>query len=66
MRKIEEIEGAIRGLSPAELADFRRWFAEFDADAWDRQLEADSKSGALGGLLNEAIQDRREGRCTDR
>ena len=44
MSKIEEIEGAVRGLSDDELSAFRAWFAEFDADVWDRQFEADVKA----------------------
>jgi hypothetical protein len=39
------------------LAEFRRWFAEFDAAAWDRQLEADATAGKLDALLAEAEDD---------
>jgi hypothetical protein len=39
--KIENIENEVRSLTAAELAAFRKWFAEFDAEAWDRQLERD-------------------------
>ena len=35
---VEEIERAVRKLSPEELAAFRAWFAEFDAEVWDRQF----------------------------
>jgi hypothetical protein len=66
MSTIEEIEGAVRSLSPKELAAFRSWFAEFDADAWDRQLEEDAAAGRLDALAAEALMDLREGRCTDR
>ena len=66
MTTIEEIEGAVRSLSPKELAAFRSWFAEFDADAWDRQIENDATSGRLDDLAAEALNDLREGRCTSR
>jgi hypothetical protein len=47
MSKIDDLERRVQGLSPAELAAFRVWFAEFDASAWDRQFEADVNSGKL-------------------
>lgn len=39
------------------LAALRRWFAEFDAAAWDRELEADVANGELNGLIREAAED---------
>ena len=66
MSTVPEIEDAVRRLSPDELAAFRLWFAEFDADAWDRQFEQDVTHGKLDKLANEAVDDLREGRCTDR
>lgn len=65
MPTIQDIEEAVRQLSPEALAEFRRWFAEFDAAAWDRQLESDTRNGKLNGLAEEALDDFREGRCTD-
>jgi hypothetical protein len=65
MTTIQEIEDAIRRLPAAELAALRAWFAEFDAAAWDRQLEQDAAAGRLDALANEAVEDLREGRCTD-
>lgn len=35
----------IEGLSADELARFREWFDEFDAEVWDRQFAEDAKSG---------------------
>lgn len=54
MSTIEFIEQQIKKLSPAELAEFRRWFAEFDADAWDAQIEKDAGAGKLDQLANQA------------
>lgn len=65
MSTIQEIEEAVRRLSPLDLERFRHWFSEFDAEAWDRQLERDVAAGRLDGLADEALSDRREGRCTD-
>jgi hypothetical protein len=66
MSTIEEIEDAVRRLSPEQRAAFRAWYAEFDADEWDRQLEADVAAGRLDWLVAEARNDLEEGRCTDR
>jgi hypothetical protein len=65
MSTVQEIQDAVRHLSSDELAAFREWFAEFDAGLWDRQLEADVATGRLDKLADEALQDLREGRCTD-
>jgi hypothetical protein len=62
---VQEIEQAIRRLSPEELAAFRAWFAAFDADVWDRQFEEDVTAGRLDALADEALRDLHEGRCTE-
>jgi hypothetical protein len=66
MITIQQLENAVRQLSPEELATFRVWFAEFDADEWDRQFEADVSAGRLDWLVEKGRRDLREGRCTDR
>lgn len=62
MSTIQEIERAVSGLSSDELTEFRRWFLEFDAAAWDRQLEEDVAAGRLDALADEALSDLRDGR----
>ena len=65
MSTVQDIEKAIRQLSPEDLAAFRTWFAVFDAERWDQQFEEDVAAGRLEYLAQEAIQELREGRCTD-
>jgi hypothetical protein len=65
MNSISEIEIAVKKLSRDELSAFRDWFQEFDAEAWDKQFEADVMTGRLDALAEEALRDLREGRCTD-
>jgi hypothetical protein len=65
MSTIEEIEDAIRKLPAQNLAELRAWFAEFDAEAWDRQFEQDVHEGRLDSLADEALSDLRGGRCTE-
>ncbi len=65
MSTAEEIESAVSGLPPEELRRFRTWFDQFDADSWDRQWEEYVKAGRLDHLADKAIQDFRQGRCTE-
>jgi hypothetical protein len=62
MSKTEKIARTVEEPSVDELSAFRAWFAEFDADACDRQFEAEFRFGGkrghavecrhrLGGLL---------------
>ena len=64
MSRIEQIESQIKELDPAELDVFRRWFLEFDAEIWDRQIEADAHSGKLLSLAERAIEDHKAGKST--
>ncbi len=61
MDDIESIERAIAALLPSALAEFRRWFAEFDVAAWDAQIERDAASGKLDQLAAEALADSQSG-----
>ncbi len=65
MSTVTEIETAIRSLPEKDRAVLRAWFAEFDAEEWDRQIERDDAEGRLDAMMKEALQDSREGRCTD-
>jgi hypothetical protein len=59
---VEKLELLIRSLSPDELAKFREWFAEFDAQVWDRQIEADAAAGKLDRLIEESMADHKAGK----
>jgi len=65
MSRVASIESQVKDLSPEELAAFREWFAQFDAEAWDRKFEADAKSGKLDSLAERALRDHEAGRSTD-
>jgi len=62
MTTVAAISGAVRRLPKRELARFRKWFAEYDAAVWDRQLSADSRAGKLDRLIRDAQRDHRAGR----
>lgn len=57
MTTLEKAEKIVAQLSPEELAQFRQWFAEFNGDAWDAQIEADAATGKLDALAQEALAD---------
>jgi len=61
---VKELENAIAQLSPDELNAFSQWFEEFLADAWDRQIEADARSGRFDKAVKQADDDFEAGRCT--
>ena len=65
MGKVESLEKEIESLAPEELAAFRRWFHDFDAEIWDRQLEADARAGKLDALAAEALQAHKSGKSTE-
>jgi hypothetical protein len=62
MSVVETIERQVQQLGLKELAQFRDWFFEFEADAWDRQIERDAKAGKLDDLARKALEDHAAGR----
>jgi hypothetical protein len=64
MSRVEVLEREIKALSPEELAELRRWFAEFDAQAWDLQFESDVKAGKLDALAEKALRAHAAGETT--
>jgi hypothetical protein len=63
--RVEQLERQIADLNPAELAQLRDWFAEFDAERWDRQLEGDAKNGKLEKMAERALADHHSGSSTE-
>jgi hypothetical protein len=61
MSEVEQIESRIKDLLPEELAELRAWFAEFDAQAWDRQIEADSAAGKLDRFIEHSLAEHSAG-----
>jgi hypothetical protein len=58
MSNIQEIERAVSQLPPKELAKFRAWFAEFDADLWDQQPQSLSREeAALLQQINKGLPE---------
>ncbi len=65
MSEIDQLEKRVRGLSSKDFARFRAWFVEFDARAWDEQIEADLKAGKLDEVIAESLADFRAGKARE-
>jgi hypothetical protein len=65
MTKLDAIEQAVKDLRPKELEEFRAWFQEFDAAAFDAKIERDARDGKLDGLAEAALKEFREGRTRE-
>jgi len=61
---IAELESAVAQLPREKLAEFSKWFEEFMADQWDRQIEADILAGRLDAAGQRADEDFIAGRAT--
>lgn len=61
---VEELELVVSRLAADELALFSRWFDEFRAEQWDRQIEADILAGKLDGAGQRADIDFKSERST--
>jgi len=51
---VKDIERAIEQLPPSEVAQLSQWFEEFQAQAWDRQIEQDARAGRFDALIEGA------------
>ena len=58
---VEAIKAAIEALFETDYVALRQWFSEKDWENWDRQIEADSKSGKLDFLIAEAKKEKEQG-----
>jgi len=63
MSTVKELEKAITGLPPEQLAEFRAWFESFDAARWDRQIEEDVKSSKLDRVAEKAVGEYHKGKA---
>ncbi len=65
MSRLETVEVQIKQFTADELRAFREWFVQFDADAWDRQIETDVRGGKLDALADQALRDHQTGKTTE-
>jgi hypothetical protein len=48
---LQDLKSAISRLSPEQFAELAAWFAEHEAEQWDRQIEFDQRSGRLECMI---------------
>jgi len=65
MLSVQTIEEAIQQLPKSDLAKFGDWFLEFDAHAWDKQIEGDANAGKLDSLAAAALEEYINGKATE-
>jgi hypothetical protein len=63
--RIEEIKNVVNSLPVAECQNFRDWFLEREWAQWDKQIQADSESGKLDFLIEEAMDEKNRGKLRD-
>ena len=59
-----ELEQAISQLPAEELSHLAKWFEEYLADEWDKQIERDAAAGKFDKMNAKADADFEAGRCT--
>ena len=65
MQSIKELETQVSQLSPEKLAEFRAWFATFDAEHWDSQFESDVNAGKLDAFVKDSIAEYKSGKAKE-
>jgi hypothetical protein len=63
MPTLKRLESEVAALPDQELRKFSQWFAQFEAERWDRSLESDIASGKLDALAAEALAQYDTGKC---
>ena len=48
---VAQLQNHVSELDAAELEAFSRWFENFIAEQWDRQIEADANNGNLDRMV---------------
>ena len=64
----DEVRGIGEGgclLTEEEYREFRHWFLERDWEQWDRQMEADSRTGKLDFIVREALEAKKQGKLDE-
>jgi hypothetical protein len=61
MDRVEQIEAAISGLAPEEYQRLVESFRTREQARWDEQMDADSSTGKLDFLFDEAERESTQG-----
>jgi hypothetical protein len=64
MTKLEKIEKEIASLDHSEVRKLSEWFAAYEADLWDKQIDRDAGDGKLDALIQKAKLEIAEGKVS--
>lgn len=59
---VTDIQIAIESLPRAEYKNLWQWFSETAWEKWDTQIETDSNTGKLDFLIEEALNEKQQGK----
>lgn len=62
MLTLVDIEKEVVSLPEKQYSDFRKWFYSYDFKDWDEKIKEDSKSCKLDFLIDEALDEKKQGR----
>jgi len=65
MLQLERIQTEIDALPEKDFVRLRNWFAQKDWERWDKQLVADTATGKLDFLREEALAAKSQGKSRD-
>ena len=65
MSKVDDLKTEIERLPSEEFTELVRWLSEMDWERWDKEIEADSKTGKLDFLVREALDAKAKGTLKD-
>ena len=65
MNTVKEIENAVSKLPKEDLAQFRKWFDEYQARVWDQQFEEDAQAGKLSKVAEAVEKEFNAGNCKE-
>ncbi|GFO60831.1 hypothetical protein GMST_31560 [Geomonas silvestris] len=63
MLSLKKLEAEVASLPDKELRQFSQWFAQYEAERWDRALKTDVAAGKLDHLADEALAQFAAGKC---
>jgi len=61
---LQDLQENISHLFKGELEAFSKWFEEFLADQWDKEIEQDAAAGRLDKIIAQVEADYAAGLCT--
>ncbi len=62
MTKLEQFKEFVSSLDPKDVRKLTEWMDEYNAELWDRQIEADAKAGKFDNMAERALANHKAGK----